>query len=327
MRQRIRDTEIYFQLRVILLLIFSLTFLNKQVNAANGHTPGNIVARINGEPVYEEEYEFIKQGLRTDCITYFVNKYGTYVGTDFWEHSFKGEIPRLWLKEKILEKCKDQKALLTVMNQYGILKGFNYEVFIAKWKHENITRESEVKKGGLVYGTIDFDRQTYYSYLISKSVLDTEREIIRRADLSNSQWMNYYETIKTTHFRKLPSKEIVLYRKINGITDSLNIKFDASGNKTDELEWGVVYTKALSLKQAGQLSGRFRDSNGNECVIKCISITDNGFFPYREVADNVKMLYAEEIIHNLSKKMNEQCTVELYDENDRWNTVTTHKQL
>ncbi|WPU95542.1 hypothetical protein SNE25_08405 [Mucilaginibacter sabulilitoris] len=322
-----RDVIKYFQLRSILLVIFSLPFFNNQATAAAVDEPGNIVARINGEPIYEEEYEFIKQGLRSDCITYFVNKYGTYDRTDFWEHSFKGEIPRLWLKEKILEKCKDQKARLSVMNQYGILIGFNYEVFTAKWRQENIARESEVKKGGLVYGTIDFDQQTYYSYIISKSILDTEREIVRRSNFSEKQWSEYYETIKTKKFRKLPSKEIVLYRRSNGMTDSLNVKFEASGSKTDELEWGEIYSRALSLNKVGQFSDRFCDVNRNDCIIKCISITDNGFFPYQEVIDNVKMLYAEEIIHNLSKRMKEQCTVEVYDENDKLNLVSTHKQL
>lgn len=322
-----RDLIRHFELRCILLVIFSLSFFNSHGTAAAGDEPGNIVARINGEPVYQEEYEFIKQGLRTDCITYFVNKYGTYDGKDFWEHSFKGEIPRLWLKEKILEKCKDQKIRLSVMNQYGILIGFNYEVFTAKWRQENIARESEVKKGGLVYGTIDFDRQTYYSYLMSKSILDTEREIVRKSNLSEEQWSDYYETIKTKQFRKLPSKEIVLYRKNNGMTDSLNIKFEASGSKADELEWGAVYTRALSLNKVGQLSDRFCDVNGNDCIIKCVSITDNGFFSYREVIDNVKMLYAEQIIYNLSKRMKEHCTVEFYDKNDRRNAVSTYKQL
>jgi len=319
-----RDTVKYFQIRGILLLFFSLSFFNNLATAAAGDEPGNIVARINGDPVYEEEYEFIKQGLRTDCITYFVNKYGTFDGEDFWEHSFKGEIPRLWLKEKTLEKCKARKVLLSVMNQYGILKGFNYAVFKVRWKQENSAREREVKNGGLVYGTIDFDQQSYYSYLISKSILHTEREIVRKSDLSERQWRDYYETIKTKQFRKLPSKEIVLYSYNNSTTDSVSVKFDASGNKTDELKWGEVYTRSLSLNQTGQLSDRFRDANGNDCFIKCITITDNGFFPYQEVVDNVKMLYAEQIINNLLKKRKERCMVEVYDKNDKRYMVSAH---
>lgn len=315
----------YFQLRGSFLLFFSLLIFSSLALAAFGDEPGNIVARINGEPIYEEEYEFIKQGLRTDCITYFVNKYGTFDGEDFWEHSFRGEIPGLWLKEKTLEKCKARKALLSVMNQYGILKGFNYAVFKARWKQENSARESKVKNGEVVYGTIDFDQQSYYSYLISKSLLDTEREIVRKSDLSERQWTSYYETIKTRHFRKLPSKEIMLYSYNNKTTDSVSVKFDASGNKTDELKWGEVYTRSLSLNQVQQLSDRFRDANGNDCFIKCISITDNGFFPYQEVADHVKMLYAEQVITNQLKKMKNRCIVEIYDKNKKQHMVSTHK--
>jgi len=222
----------YFQFRIILLLFFIASFPYKKGMAAIGDQPGNIVISINGIPVYEDEFEFVKQGLRTECITYFINKYGTYDCADFWEHSFKGEVPRLWLKEKTMAKCKTQRVLVSLMNKYGVLKSFNFSSFKTMWKKENLTREAEVKNSGLVYGTIGFDQQTYYTYLISKSILDTEREIVRKSDLSEKQWRAYYETIKTKQFRKLPSKEIVLYRNNNKTIDTVKVKFDASNRRT-----------------------------------------------------------------------------------------------
>lgn len=299
---------------LIILMFFIVIQPSPYATAACWDGPAKIVARINDSPVYEDEFEFVKQGLRSDCLTYFANKYGTYNEADFWQHSFKGEVPAIWIKEKTLALCKQQKLLIAVMNKYGVLKNFTYSSFKNKWQQENTARSNQIKNGGLVYGTVNFDEQTYHTYVMSNALLATKHAIVKQCNFTEKQWATCYEQIKFKHFKKLPTKQLMLYKcGQNNIVDSVTLNFNPSSNKTDELTWGEVYTRSLSLTKPGQITEHFRDANGDECFIKCITITDNGFFSFQEMINNVKALYAEQVINNEVKRSSKSCVVKVYN--------------
>jgi len=241
-----------------------------------------------GIAVSAAELEWRLTEMRAACFDHFTKQYGIYDQPDFWTHSFKGETPAQWIRKKTLALIITDKKRLKIMQRYGLLKDFSFEWFKNACQIENARRKDLAERGAVIYGMESFDEHTFYAYIMGNALLEVRRRILAVHPPSAEMVRTEYERVKHTAFKVPPTMQVQLLK--NGVVQY--ITFAPSNRRADELLWDDVYTRSRAFTKAGEWSPTFRDAKGDICVLKCLSITDNGFLPLEEVTEHLKMLIA-----------------------------------
>ena len=255
-----------------------------------------VVFSIGKLQVTADEFKWKMSSCRTACFSWFTEHYGVYDGADFWQHGFSSDTPVVWLRQKALSELTEEKHRLLVMQSYGILPDYSFPCFLSLWEQENQERAAGVQSGTPIYGNIHFNKDSYYSYLFSKAWLETQRKYLEKQPATTAQLQAYYEASKEKQFKKTASQWVVLTVKGTGTGAESRqpIFFDPQMQKTDELQWGEIFTRSLSLKRTGEASDWFTNETGDSCRVVCTKRKQNGYLPFREVLENVKTNYAEQ---------------------------------
>lgn len=104
---------------------------------------------VNGEEIYEEEYNFLKR-----------------VSTGYMEGKNEEECVTIAKCEQILLK------------KYKIIEDISYEGFLEELKQENQERKTILAQGGILYGPNLFSPEVYYDYKVSDAREKLCREIL-----------------------------------------------------------------------------------------------------------------------------------------------------
>lgn len=257
------------------------------------------VAVINHYRVSEKEMLWQMDRQRAACHSYFNRRYGNYLGGDFWVHDFHGETPWKWSREKALSTLTEDENKRQVMACFGILQGFSFSGFQALYQKENEQRQQKRRGGELVYGNAVFSEEAFYTYLMSRAVLATEKAMLQKSTPSDSLLLALYEQIKEREFKVPPTIKILLAPKdVAGQNPPIVMQFYPEHSKSDELRWPEIYARSRTFKEPGNWSAPFKDENGKYCRIKCLEIKDNGYISFPEVKDNLRQKYAVKLLES-----------------------------
>jgi hypothetical protein len=147
--------------------------------ASFGDDDTSTVVQIDGERVSQGEFLWRMNGFRSACFSFFMQKYNaSYNGADFWDHPFDGITPAEWIKRRTLQQLVEDKVKIRIMQQYGVLTGFDYKQFLKAFREENETRKMRMQQGQVIYGVRQFDESSFYEYLLSNALLETERRML-----------------------------------------------------------------------------------------------------------------------------------------------------
>lgn len=289
------------------------TYDSSAANVKDSDLLHAVAMRVNGMPVSGEAFVFTMNGCRTACYDYFLQKYGTYDEADFWQHSFRGEVPAQWLERETVQRCKEDLCRLQVMQCYGVLNGFDFLRFKQQWKEENNRRQGGVNGQQVVYGNTYLDAGSFYSYLLSNAWLEAQRNLVRQHPPTATQQQQVYEAAKQQSFQKAPTVQIRLYQQIAGQQESTvqDILFEPAGRKADELQWGTVYTQSMQLGKAGKRSPPFQNEAGQVCEVECLVWQEHGYLPAADVQENILQLYAEAHINKQLQQLRAGCQVQV----------------
>jgi len=176
---------------------FFLAGAQIQPTASFGNDDTSTLIRIDSERVSKGEFVWRMNGFRSACFNYFMQKYNaSYNGPDFWDHPFNGITPGEWIRTRTLQQLVEDKVEIEVMQQYGLLPGFDYTQFLRAYRDENEKRKTLIQQGQVIYGIQQFRDDNFYEYILSNARLETERRMLAANPPSEKELRDYYGGVK-----------------------------------------------------------------------------------------------------------------------------------
>jgi hypothetical protein len=132
----------------------------------------------------------------------------SYNGPDFWEHPFNSITPMEWIRKRTLQQLVEDKVKIKIMQQYGVLRGFDYAQFLKAFRDENEKRKILIEQGQVIYGMQEFDARSFYEYVLSNALLETERRMLEVDPPSEKELRDYKMQVAAARFRQILERKI-----------------------------------------------------------------------------------------------------------------------
>lgn len=266
------------------------------------------VVQIGSERISNKEFLWRMNANRSACFDFFIKKYNVLGnGPGFWHQRFDSITPLQWIKKRTLEQLIADKEKIKIMQQYGLLQGFDHEQFLKAHKDENEKRKALVEKGQVIYGLQQFDDYTFYEYILSNALLETQRRMLATDPPPEKIVQDRYNREKE-QFAIPPTICATFVTK----DTQINISLEPATRRADQMRWGTVFHFAVMLKQKGDTSQVFKDDQGNEGFLVCTTWTNNGYLTFSQVRDNLRTHIAAERFNRLLKRKIRAATVKVY---------------
>jgi hypothetical protein len=183
---------------------------------------------INGSKIDKDEFLNAASLKKYEAASYFSEKSGVNVDSNFWEREIDGELPYQKLADLAIEQIKYFHAVYGLAEEKGYIEDSSYQAFLERFELENKTRKEKIEKGEVVYGLSEYSQELYMEYemdTIQKSYCgDLENEGMEVTDEDREQ---YYE--KNIAYYKQDDDRILDYVKISYYDEGMD------ESKVDEL--------------------------------------------------------------------------------------------
>ncbi len=269
----------------IIAILFAVTAIFISFLAIQNINANKIVATVNGDPVYTEEFRERLLMQKVPVQKYFEKKYGIQAGNDFWEDNFEGENPSKKAKDMALNECVRIKVEQQLARDKGLLEDISYPAFLKQLEKENKRRKKAVENNEIIYGPVEYQKNVYYEYLYSnmkialKELLEGKEIQFTEADL-----MSYYEEIKDSLYRK--EGEVKILKAYITYTDE-NRNFSEEKRKA-----ALEKIKQVKLKMdQGEKIENISDSSPN--------------------GESLKVNFVEQVFNEKTAKYDQQSVLEL----------------
>jgi hypothetical protein len=179
------------------VFFFFLAGAQIQPAASFGDDDTSTLIQIDSERVSKGEFVWRMNGFRSACFNYFMQKYNaSYGGPDFWDHPFNNITPGEWIRKRTLQQLVEDKVKIKLMQHYGLLPGFDYTQFGKAYREENEKRKTLIEQGQVIYGIQQFGDNSYYEYILSNALLETEKRMLAIDPPSEKELRDYYGRVK-----------------------------------------------------------------------------------------------------------------------------------
>lgn len=184
---------------VVGVLIGVVLTLSAIVLAAGSAAPKDTaVVRVNGSPVFEEEFLMLLRQNQTQYENRLREEYGIPGGQSVLEYldGDESEYRRLLFEQNVafVTSCRVEQALA---QEYGLVQEFTYQGFLDALEAENKNRADKIAKGEAVYGLQSFSPEQYYSYYMSNLAQLLRRELPQESlPVSDADVIAYYEGLE-----------------------------------------------------------------------------------------------------------------------------------
>jgi hypothetical protein len=195
----------------LFLSVFCLFQAGAQIRpaASFGDDDTSTVVQIDGERVSKGEFVWRMNGFRSACFNFFMQKYNaSYNGPDFWDHPFNSITPMEWIRRRTLQQLVEDKVKIKIMQQYGVLPGFDYTQFLKAFRDENEKRKILIEQGQVIYGIQQFEESSFYEYVLSNALLETERRMLAVDPPSEKELRDYYGRVKNKDLGCPPFRQV-----------------------------------------------------------------------------------------------------------------------
>lgn len=288
------------------------------------------VMKVNGEPVWEEEFSFLLKANRVSLLSQIQEEYG--------EEAAAGEQQEALLREACKELVISHKVQQQLAVSLGVVDSFDFYDLQKQMEQKNADNQQAVKDGKPVYGLMKYDLQQYYSYAYSNAVLRS-KELLAQGELKpgEDEIKAYYEANKETEFARVDqfayllisgdkTEEVAgLIGRMEGMTREELEAFcrehpqltleqaevDAESFRT-LAKTSENLSNALLALEAGESSGLIDDS-GSYRLLYCISRTDSGIEPLEEVRQNIENTLVDHSYNDKAIGLARQAQVETDD--------------
>lgn len=286
---------------------------------------------IDGYKIDKEEFLDAADRKKYDVTSYFTQKNGVNVDSEFWEREIDGELPYKKLAEEAIEELKYFHAVYGLAEEKGYVEDGSYAALLGRWESENQARKEKIENGETVYGLSEYTLELYLEYemdTIQKSYCDDlENEGMEITDADRAEYyaehIDYYyrdddrvlDYIKIPYLEQGLSDDTVrelkecltrIYKQMDaehslkelaGSEEKLAEYLEHADVTASEL---VMYSRTIDdiLEYAWELqageSTAVLDEEGSLYLIECTDRTENDTTPIEEVRDNINKTLREE---------------------------------
>ncbi|MEG2770118.1 MAG: hypothetical protein RR902_04800 [Oscillospiraceae bacterium] len=238
----------------------------------------NYVIKVNGNPVYSEEFEMLAESnkmLYEENIRQKNNIPDEMTVANFYEGDM-GKLQNQMFAENVRQITQYRIEQVMAKNENVINTDFTYERFLNGLKAENDARAEKLAKGEVVYGVQSFSKEMYYGYFMSNLKQGLIKTLSDESlGITDEGVISYYENLG----------------EYSGV----------SGEKMKYVMYDVTSAQDLPLADLEKLyediSAQLAGRNYNSVVANGITYTaENKSFSPTELRDFVKAGYDCEFI-------------------------------
>ena len=150
------------------------------------------VFKIEQTPVYKEEFSYYLQQEKNNLFV----KYNITSVEKVTEDAMKEA------REAALNKCIEDKSILILAKEKGLINEISQEAINWSWKNFVGERKKTVEAGGIVYGPVEMEYSDYRRYLVSNLKIQIMDVYLKENPISDSEIEKFYEDNKKEVFQQ-----------------------------------------------------------------------------------------------------------------------------
>lgn len=182
---------------MLLVLVFSIVVSAYYIKSFL-KDDSSIVAKVNGYPIYNEEFQQRVNEKKAEVFNYFSKKYKVEDSRTFWSTSFEGEVPNEMVRKKAFDECIRIKVQQIWAKDQGLIKDISYRTFLKDLKTENRRRTKALKNNEIIYGPEQYGEVEYFSYRFINLVIKLKEKLSEKELRDNPDFKamdNKYEAM------------------------------------------------------------------------------------------------------------------------------------
>lgn len=157
-----------------------------------------ILFYVDGEPVYEEEVKFVIDKERLTVRNHIMTDNGVESGDFSWDAEYGGKKALDYLKETVLEDCKENKVIQIVARETGVADKIDYPSLKAMNEEDTKVRQERTDSGQVIYGNTSYKAADYYDYVLSNLEQQSYYRLVEDGtlDITDEEVQQIYEENK-----------------------------------------------------------------------------------------------------------------------------------
>lgn len=153
--------------------------------------PKDIVAFVNGEPVYKNELQLQMSNERAGVYTYIAARYNLGEQPVHWRKKYGTEIPIEILKKRALSNVVKIKVQQLCMRYYGIQNDITWPAFRKAFVAINKERIRSEERGEVVFGPSQFSECSYFHYVFTNNLNQLQDSLSANKVVTKSMYKNW----------------------------------------------------------------------------------------------------------------------------------------
>lgn len=189
-----------------LFLLASLFLTDCQIACGEEGTvserhPDTVVAAVNGEPVFADEYRLVMERQVATVYSYFNQQSGKEDCIGYWSESTGPDGPLAKLRELVGEELIRIKVCSSLGKKKGLLADSSFTEFRAAFERENSRRKVAKSAGEVVYGPLQYRMATWYYIRIGDLVFKLKQSLAREREpgIAEEEIREFYERNKESY--------------------------------------------------------------------------------------------------------------------------------
>lgn len=157
-----------------------------------------ILFYVDGEPVYEEEVKFVIDKERLTVRNHIMTDNDVESGDFSWDAEYGGKKALDYLKETVLEDCKENKVIQIVARETGVADKIDYPSLKAMNEEDTKVRQERTDSGQVIYGNTSYKAADYYDYVLSNLEQQSYYRLVEDGtlDITDEEVQQIYEENK-----------------------------------------------------------------------------------------------------------------------------------
>lgn len=195
LRQKGTPRWVPFILAIFFFAASSMVFISLKV----ARKP--ILATIEGEPLYTEEFQLLMLQYRGEASQYFYETYGAEFGPNFWTTPFGGTTPLEYLKQLAWKQALANKIMQIRAKREHIADDIDFYHLMKQWSSEMERRDQTRESGGLLFGPSDFTLPEFCRYLENGWSSELYKKYVEEFTPTTDEIQSFYEENRESLYR------------------------------------------------------------------------------------------------------------------------------
>lgn len=206
------------------------------------------------------------------------------------------------------EQAARMKQIQRWVVEEGLAEPFSYQKMIEELEQVNLERVKENKRGGVVYGIVEYTPLQYYHVIMGEFERLLKDNLMKQAD--ETELRAYYEVNRENYRQTGQVNALLTVWEGDRVTEESQVQIDQYNIRTVS-EKDELMVSYLLLLEEGE-TAEWIDVYGRSCTLVCTKKVADSYDSYEEVKGAVLEQYASEQLElQLAQRMEEHVIQDL----------------